>query len=231
MSTWEAWQVLAYLAVFAIVGGFTGAATFELVRSLRWRLANAAARADAVQSGTVTLQGSDQLKFTDGMAVQMSSGTGGGWAECPYGCSNGHCLACYPEFQPRKELLTIQGSEELHEEWRAGYCLCGEQLWCELPPWPSYACELSDEWPQPWSDRANDAGFAIGRWLTTMFAPAVDGWMALASRPSPMLRKLKAEADLASWLPERFTLSGRGTDERLTGPRVRGYRPTHWRHR
>ena len=76
MSTWDAWQVLAYLAVFAIVGGVTGAATFELARSLRWRRANAAARASAVQSGTVTLQGTDQLKFHDGMAVEMSSGTG-----------------------------------------------------------------------------------------------------------------------------------------------------------
>ena len=75
MSTWDAWQVLAYLAVFAIVGGVTGAATFELARSLRWRRANAAARASAVQSGTVTLQGTDQLKFHDGMAVEMSSGT------------------------------------------------------------------------------------------------------------------------------------------------------------
>ena len=118
-----------------------------------------------------------------------------------------------------------------HEEWRCGYCICGEQLWCQLPPWPSYACELSDEWPQPWEDRANSPGFAINRWLQSVYPVPSLMLQAIATRESPLLRKLKAEVDLVMWLPERCTLGARWPDERLTGPRVRGWRPTHWRHR
>jgi hypothetical protein len=78
LNALEAWAIYAYIVLVAGVAGFTGAAAFQLAWAIKLRRRNGAARAAAVQSGTVTLQGNDQLKFTDGMAVQMSVGTGEG---------------------------------------------------------------------------------------------------------------------------------------------------------
>lgn len=125
-----------------------------------------------------------------------------------------------------RQWLDAQYRECEHEDWRAGYCLCGEQLYCELPPWPSYDCELSGEWPQPWEDRANSAGFAVQRYLQALF-PDPGALLEAATRPSPLMRQLvvspKAYAALEEWAgqsPERFVLRGR--DGPLTGPQRSG---------
>lgn len=88
MNALEAWAIYAYIVLVAGVAGFTGAAAFQLAWAIKWRRRNGAARAAAVQSGTVTLQGNDQLKFHDGMAVQMSASTGddNGFVGLPYSC-------------------------------------------------------------------------------------------------------------------------------------------------
>jgi hypothetical protein len=53
----EPWAVFLYFAVFALVGGWTGAALFEFVRITRWRNRNAAARSSCLRNDTVTLHG------------------------------------------------------------------------------------------------------------------------------------------------------------------------------